>query len=94
MLVRGRMEVYGGSFTPQTMALDFGGHTEPWERLLCLVPTAASRRPAYAGLGMAPSCWRRPNAFITTHCSAILPLARRKTSIDSNLTLTPRRRHA
>jgi hypothetical protein len=29
------VEVYGGS-SPQTMALDFGGHAEPWERLLYL----------------------------------------------------------
>lgn len=44
---------------------------------------------SYAGLGMAPSCWKRPNAFITTHCSAILSLARRKTFIDSNATSRP-----
>ena len=43
----------------------------------------------YAGVGMAPSCWKRPNAFITTHCSATLPPSRRKTSIDSNLTSRP-----
>jgi hypothetical protein len=45
-----------------------------------LQPRSYLVRPAYPGPGIAPSCCMRPNASITTHCSAILLPVRRKMS--------------